>query len=65
LEPGRYEPREVILGEELGDGNLQILGGLKKGEAVVVSGQFQLDSERRVKEANMRMIAAMKGEVHR
>ncbi len=62
LAPGQYDPREVLLGEEVGDGNLQILGGLKEGENVVVSGQFQLDSERRVKEANMRMIAAMKGE---
>lgn len=61
LEPGKYEPREVALGEEVGGGRLQVLSGLKEGELVVVSGQFQLDSERRVKEANLRMIAAMKG----
>lgn len=60
-EPGRYEPRQIVLGEEVGGGQLQILDGLEAGQSVVVSGQFQLDSERRVKEANLKMIAAMKG----
>lgn len=54
---GRFEPREVALGEEVQDGRLETLSGLNEGEQVVVSGQFQLDSERRIKEANMRMLS--------
>jgi len=59
---GKFEPREVALGEELEGGRLQILAGLKPGEEVVVSGQFQLDSERRVKEANLAMLMQYRGE---
>lgn len=57
VDHGRFEPREVALGEEVQDGRLEIRSGLKEGEAVVVSGQFQLDSERRIKEANLRMLS--------
>ena len=53
--PGRFEPRLVAIGEEVEGGRLQVLSGLTEGEEVVVSGQFQLDSERKVKEANLRM----------
>ncbi|MFQ5730559.1 MAG: efflux RND transporter periplasmic adaptor subunit [Planctomycetaceae bacterium] len=60
--PGKFEPREVQLGEELAGGRLQILAGLKPGENVVVSGQFQLDSERKVKEANLEMFMRGRGE---
>ncbi len=56
IEPGKFEAREVVIGEELEGGQLQVLGGLKPGEQVVVSGQFQLDSERRIKEANLAML---------
>ena len=56
VEPGKFEAREVVLGEELEGGTLQVLSGLKPGEQVVVSGQFQLDSERRIKEANLAML---------
>ncbi len=56
IEPGKFEAREVVLGEELEGGKLQVLGGLEAGEQVVVSGQFQLDSERRIKEANLAML---------
>ncbi|QDU74548.1 Cation efflux system protein CusB precursor [Bremerella volcania] len=58
---GTFEPREVELGEELEGGRLQIRSGLKPGEEVVVSGQFQLDSERRVKEANLAMLMQSRG----
>ncbi len=58
---GKFEPREVQLGEELENGRLQIIAGLKPGEEVVVCGQFQLDSERRVKEANMAMLLQYRG----
>jgi multidrug efflux pump subunit AcrA (membrane-fusion protein) len=54
--PGRFEPREVVLGEDAESGQVQVLSGLAENEAVVVSGQFQLESERKVKEANLRML---------
>ena len=41
---GRYHPAEVRTGRE-GGGQTEILGGLREGEKVVVSGQFLLDSE--------------------
>lgn len=53
--PGRFEPRLVAIGEEVEGGRLQVLSGLAEGEEVVVSGQFQLDGARKVKEANLRM----------
>ncbi len=59
---GQFEPREVVLGEELEGGRLQILAGLKPEEEVVVCGQFQLDSERRVKEANLAMLMQYRGD---
>ena len=55
--PGKFEPREVVLGDEIEGGRLEVLSGLQPGEQVVVSGQFQLDSERRVKKANLKMLA--------
>jgi multidrug efflux pump subunit AcrA (membrane-fusion protein) len=54
--PGRFEPREVVLGEDAERGQVQVLSGLAENEVVVVSGQFQLESERKVKEANLRML---------
>lgn len=56
LGKGRYEPREVVIGAEVEGGKIQVLSGLKEGEQVVVSGQFQLDAERKVKEANLKML---------
>lgn len=41
---GRYHPAEVRAGRE-GGGQTEILGGLREGEKVVVSGQFLIDSE--------------------
>lgn len=41
---GRYRPQEIILGREA-DGRLEVLSGLKEGQAVVTSGQFLIDSE--------------------
>jgi RND family efflux transporter MFP subunit len=53
---GRFEPREVRLGAETGEGQVEVLDGLKPGELVVTSGQFLLDSESRVREALAKMI---------
>lgn len=41
---GSFRPVQVRVGRS-GDGNIEILDGLKGGEHVVVSGQFLLDSE--------------------
>ncbi|HEX7897862.1 MAG TPA: efflux RND transporter periplasmic adaptor subunit [Planctomycetota bacterium] len=48
---GHFEARNVRMGAENGAGAVQILGGLVPGETVVVSGQFLLDAESRVREA--------------
>ena len=45
---GIFEPRSVETGWRLGD-RIEIVGGLKPGERVVVSGTFLLDSESRMK----------------
>ncbi len=47
---GYLEPRQVEIGERLGD-RLQILKGLKPGERIVVSGNFLIDSESQLKAA--------------
>ncbi|HHM02634.1 MAG TPA: efflux RND transporter periplasmic adaptor subunit [Caldithrix abyssi] len=55
---GRFEPREVILGEESEDGKVRIISGVLEGEKVVISAQFLLDSESRLQEAIQKMLAA-------
>ncbi len=54
---GRFEPREVKIGEENEDGQIRILSGLLEGEEVVISAQFLLDSESRLQEAIQKMLA--------
>lgn len=51
LEGGRFEPRAVVMGASGDDGQVQIIAGLNAGEMVVVSGQFLIDSESRLREA--------------
>jgi Cu(I)/Ag(I) efflux system membrane fusion protein len=53
---GRFEPRTVRMGAETEDGKVEILDGLKPGDEVVVSGQFLIDSEARMREALARMM---------
>jgi len=48
---GVLEPRELHTGVSTDNDGIQILHGLKEGEAIVVSGQFLLDSETRIQEA--------------
>lgn len=57
-EPGKFEPREIHIGEEGGPGNryLRVLSGLLEGETVVTSAQFMLDSESRLQEAIQKML---------
>ena len=48
---GSFSPREVKTGAVGDDDVIEIVSGLTAGEAVVVSGQFMLDSETRLSEA--------------
>ena len=47
---GKFEPREVTVGQTI-DGLTIIEFGLEKGETIVTSGNFLLDSESRMKSA--------------
>ncbi|MEE2710556.1 MAG: efflux RND transporter periplasmic adaptor subunit [Gemmatimonadota bacterium] len=54
---GKFEPREVVLGVKGQGGLVQILAGVAPSEKVVTSAQFLLDSESRLKEAILKMLA--------
>jgi len=56
--PGRFEGREVRLGVRSAGGKWEVLDGLKTGERVVVSGQFMLDAESKVREAIRKFLEA-------
>jgi Cu(I)/Ag(I) efflux system membrane fusion protein/cobalt-zinc-cadmium efflux system membrane fusion protein len=53
---GRFEPREVEIGVEVDGHGYQVLEGLAEGERIVVSAQFMLDSESRLREAIQKML---------
>ena len=55
---GRYQPREITVGVEGDNNHYQILEGLREGEEVVISAQFMLDSESRLREAIQKMLDA-------
>lgn len=61
LGKGKFQPREVTLGLEGDQYEVQVLSGLEEGEKIVISGQFMLDSESRLKEAIQKMIDARAG----
>jgi RND family efflux transporter MFP subunit len=48
---GVFEPRDVKIGLDTGDGYLQILEGAKEDEEIITSAQFLIDSESKLKEA--------------
>jgi membrane fusion protein, copper/silver efflux system len=54
---GRFEPRDIRLGAELGD-SVEVVQGLAEGEKVVASGQFLIDSEARLRSVLGTMSAA-------
>jgi RND family efflux transporter MFP subunit len=55
-EPGRFEGRVVRVGARGENNYLEVLSGLVPGEKVVVSGQFLLDSESRLREAALKFM---------
>ncbi|MCD6390177.1 MAG: efflux RND transporter periplasmic adaptor subunit [Desulfobulbaceae bacterium] len=56
LGQGKFQPREVKLGVEGNNYQFQVLDGLSEGEEIVVSAQFMLDSESRLREAISKML---------
>jgi Cu(I)/Ag(I) efflux system membrane fusion protein len=54
---GRFQPVEVVPGEESGDW-VEIRQGIKEGDTVVTSGQFLIDSEASVRASFQRMESA-------
>jgi len=61
LGSGRFEPRELELGLDSGDGWLEVRSGLAEGEEVVVSSHFLIDSESRLQEAVRKLLAPRTG----
>lgn len=57
-EPGKFEPRNVVVGVEA-DGLVQIVEGVQVGEEVVTSGQFLIDSESKLQEATAKMMEVL------
>jgi membrane fusion protein, copper/silver efflux system len=53
---GKFEAREVTLGVEGNDYLFEVIDGIDEGEEIVLSGQFLLDSESRLKEAIAKML---------
>lgn len=58
LGDGRYQPREIRTGVEAEDGLVEVQYGLDEGDSIVVSGQFLLDAESKLREALAKMRAA-------
>lgn len=52
---GKFSPRNVVLGIAMDQGNIHIISGIVPGDRVVVSGQFLLDSESKLKESLRKM----------
>ena len=61
LGDGRFEPREVELGLDSGDGWFEVRSGLAEGDEIVVSSQFLIDSESNLQEALKKLLAGAAG----
>jgi RND family efflux transporter MFP subunit len=62
LGEGKFQPRDVNIGLEGNDNEFQVLEGLSEGEEIVLSAQFMLDSESRLREAIQKMLELRKRE---
>lgn len=58
---GKFQPREIQTGVEDDKGRTQVISGLANKEVVVISGQFLLDSESKLREAIEKMMSKSKG----
>ncbi len=56
LGEGKFEPRQVKTGVQDEQGDIEIVQGLLEGEHVVISAQFMLDSESKLREAIQKML---------
>lgn len=54
-EAGKFEPRTITTGLSA-DGKIAVTQGLREGEEVVISSQFLIDSESRLREATAKML---------
>ncbi|MEH6569802.1 MAG: efflux RND transporter periplasmic adaptor subunit [Halioglobus sp.] len=61
--PGVIEPRKVTLGIE-SSGFVAVTDGVSEGESVVVSSQFMVDSESKLREATAKMLKMAEAESH-
>ena len=61
LGKGKFQAREVEIGIEGNENEFQVLKGLQEGEEIVISAQFMLDSESRLREAIQKMLEATQG----
>jgi len=61
LGEGRFEPRDIELGLDTGEGVVEVRSGLSEGERIVVSSQFLIDSESKLQEAVRKLLAAESG----
>lgn len=57
---GKFQPRNVNIGLEGNENEFQVLEGLSEGEEIVLSAQFMLDSESRLREAIQKMLELQK-----
>jgi membrane fusion protein, copper/silver efflux system len=55
---GKFDPRSVRVGASGEEGMVEVLDGIAPGEEVVVSGQFLLDAESRLREATRKFLEA-------
>jgi Cu(I)/Ag(I) efflux system membrane fusion protein/cobalt-zinc-cadmium efflux system membrane fusion protein len=62
---GHFEPRDVKPGLAGDDGMVQVLHGLSAGEQVVVSGQFLLDADSRMREAVRKFLSENESPQHK
>jgi RND family efflux transporter MFP subunit len=53
---GKFQPRQVNIGLEGNENEFQVLEGLNEGDEIVLSAQFLLDSESRLREAIQKML---------
>jgi Cu(I)/Ag(I) efflux system membrane fusion protein len=55
-EAGKFEPRTITTGLS-SDGRITVLDGLAEGEKIVISAQFLIDSESKLREATTKLMS--------